>query len=188
MNGYTASAAEILASALQESGASKLVGKQTFGKAVTQSIHPVYGGRMCKVTSGEYVTRNGNKINKIGLKPDYEVSNITTELENTDIAPMKYAPVYNEGDTGEGIYGIKRRLDVLGYNVGSVDENYDEMLKYALMAFQTECGLEETGVLDITTQMFVVEKARVCEVMVDRQAAKAFELMGIEYTGLLLGE
>ncbi len=188
VNDYTASAAEILASALQESGASKLVGRQTFGKAVTQTIHPVYGGRMCKVTSGEYTTRNGNKINKIGIKPDYDVRNMVTELEYTNIAPMKYAPIYNVGDTGEGIYGIKRRLSVLGYSVGTIDEQYDESLKYAVMTFQSDMGLEPTGTLDITTQMFVAEKARTCEVVVDRQAAKAFELMGIEYTGFLLAE
>lgn len=188
VNEYTASSAEILASALKESGASKLVGAQTFGKAVTQSIHPVYGGRMCKITSGEYTTRNGNKINKVGIAPDYAVSNMVTELENTDIAPMKYAPLYKQGDKADGILGVKKRLSVLGYSVGTVNDEFDETLKYAIEVFQKDMGLEVTGELDITTQMFAVEKARDCKVVIDRQAAKAFELIGAEYGGYLLGE
>lgn len=187
VNEYTASAAELFASALQDSGASKLVGTQTYGKAVTQAILGVYGGRMCKVTSGEYITRNGKKINKIGIAPDYIENNFVTEYENTNAARMKYAPVYNEGEKNEGLVTVKERLNILGYNAGRSDE-YDEMLGYAVMAFQEAEGLEVTGTLDIATQMYIAERARSVEVVVDRQLAKAYECIGLEYDGFLEAE
>ena len=188
VNEYTASAAELLASALQESGASTLVGKQTYGKAVTQTIMGVYGGRMCKVTTGEYLTRNGNQINKIGIKPDYDVDNRKTTFECVDSAKMVYAAKYDAGYDGEALLALKQRLDVLGYDVGSLETPYDEKMQFAVAAFQSDMGIEPTGVLDINTQIYLANQANEKELVVDNQAAKAFELLGIEYTGYLMAQ
>ncbi len=185
VNEYTASAAELLASALQESGASKLIGKQTYGKAVTQNILGVYGGRMCKVTTGEYLTRKGKSINKVGIKPDYTISNKTLLFEYTDADKMKFLPEYALGYEGEGLSAIKQRLTVLGYNAGATDTSYDETMANAVMAFQSDNGLEATGIMDIYTQMRLSDKADKVEMLIDMQLSKAFELMGIEYTGYL---
>ncbi|MBE7027212.1 MAG: PDZ domain-containing protein [Ruminococcaceae bacterium] len=188
VNEYTASAAELLASALQESGASKLVGKQTYGKAVTQTIMGVYGGRMCKVTTGEYLTRKGNRINKVGIKPDYVVENRTATFDCVSRDPMVYAAKYDAGYDGEALRALKQRLDVLGYDVGSFDTPYDEKMQFAVAAFQNDMGIEPTGTLDINTQICLANKANDAELLVDNQAAKAFELLGIEYTGYLMAE
>ena len=185
VNEYTASAAELLASALQDSNASKLIGEQTYGKAVTQSILSLYGGRMCKVTTGEYFTRKGKQINKVGIKPNYVISNEIITLAESDINEMIFAPEYKEGFDGEELYAIKQRLAALGYDVGYFDTPYDEKMKYAVMAFQGDSSLEPTGVLDINTQMFLFDKAAEVEVGIDNQMAKAFELFGLEYTGYL---
>lgn len=186
VNEYTASAAELLASALQDSGASKLIGKQTYGKAVTQAILSIYNGRVCKVTSGEYITRNGKKINKIGIAPDYNVDNRTAYFIETNAKRSKFAPQYSEGDTGDGIYAAKQRLSALGYNIGVVDDKYDENMKYAVIAYQEKLGVEATGVLDIGTQIQLDNEADYCEVVIDNQLAKAFERFGEEYTGYLM--
>lgn len=188
VNEYTASAAEILASALQDSGASKLIGKQTYGKAVTQAMLGLYGGRMCKVTSGEYITRNGKKINNIGLIPDETVNNRVVTFDQTNVGTMKYAPSYQEGDSGEGIYLAKLRLEVLGYDPGERNEEFDESMKYAVMAYQEDTGLEATGVLDINTQICMEGDVSSQQVLIDNQTAAAFEYFGLTYTGFTVAE
>ena len=73
VNEYSASATEIFAGALKENGRAKLVGVKTYGKGVIQSVLPVDGGAL-KITSEEFFTPNKNKINEIGIEPDYTVT------------------------------------------------------------------------------------------------------------------
>lgn len=73
VNGGSASASEILAGAIKDRGRGKLVGEQTFGKGLVQSIMPLPDGTGLKLTIMEYFTPNGVNIHGIGLKPDYEV-------------------------------------------------------------------------------------------------------------------
>ena len=65
VNENTASAAEILASALKESGAATLIGDTTYGKAVIQQMYTLTNGSVFKLTTGKYLTRNGNEINQV---------------------------------------------------------------------------------------------------------------------------
>lgn len=184
VNEYTASASEILASALSESGVSKLVGYTTFGKAVTQNVFGLYGGRYCKLTTGEYLTRRGHKINKVGITPDYTVTNETVKFEHTDAPKPKYASRFVLGDSDEIVYGYKLRLDVLGYDVGSLDNEYDEKMKNAVYGYQTDAGMEPTGELDVLTQINIVEDANDTKVVIDNQLYKACELIGTDYKWL----
>lgn len=80
VNGGSASASELLAGALQDYGAAKLTGTQTFGKGVVQSIIPLKSGGVLKVTVQEYFTPNGRKVNKKGLKPDHVVEGAGEQL------------------------------------------------------------------------------------------------------------
>lgn len=73
-NKNTASASEILAGALKDLGIAKIVGETTYGKGVIQQILRLTDGSGLKVTIEEYQTPNKNKINKIGINPDVEVS------------------------------------------------------------------------------------------------------------------
>ncbi len=71
VNGDTASASEILAGAIQDEGRGKLVGTQTYGKGVVQSILDMpYSGGGVKLSSALYYTPKGRNINGIGLTPD----------------------------------------------------------------------------------------------------------------------
>lgn len=69
----SASASEIMASALQEQYGAKLVGKTTYGKGTVQEIKNLTGNTMFKYTMQEWLTSKGNSINEVGVKPDYEV-------------------------------------------------------------------------------------------------------------------
>jgi carboxyl-terminal processing protease len=70
VNKATASASEILAGALQDSGRAKLVGQQTFGKGVVQTITQLSDGSGLAVTIARYETPAHKNINKIGIGPD----------------------------------------------------------------------------------------------------------------------
>ena len=70
VNGGTASASEILAGALQDDGRSPLLGSQTFGKGLIQSLIPLGDGSGLAVTVARYVTPSGRDIQNQGITPD----------------------------------------------------------------------------------------------------------------------
>lgn len=73
VNEGSASASEIMAGAVQDLGAGKLVGTQTFGKGIVQSIYSFSDGSGLKVTTSRYYTPNGVCIHGTGITPDYIV-------------------------------------------------------------------------------------------------------------------
>ena len=83
VNDYTASASEMLTGMLKDYGIATIVGIKTYGKGVIQQVYnDVLGkksGITLKVTTAEYYTPNGNKVNKEGIKPDIEVAGKAVE-------------------------------------------------------------------------------------------------------------
>lgn len=73
VNEYSASASEILVAALKENNKAEVVGKTTYGKGVIQSVLGLNDGSVLKLTVSEYFTPTEQKINKVGVTPDYEV-------------------------------------------------------------------------------------------------------------------
>ena len=73
VNEYSASASEILVAALKENNRARVVGKTTYGKGVIQSVLSLNDGSVLKLTVSEYFTPTEQKINKVGVKPDYEI-------------------------------------------------------------------------------------------------------------------
>ncbi|HUV88699.1 MAG TPA: S41 family peptidase [Anaerolineae bacterium] len=73
VNGGTASAAEIVAGALQDYGRAPLVGERTFGKGAVQLIYDLSDGSSLHVTSATWLTPNRRPINGQGLAPDVAV-------------------------------------------------------------------------------------------------------------------
>lgn len=70
VNGGTASAAEILAGALQDYGRATLLGTRTFGKGAVQTLIPLSGGGALKITTAYYRTPSGRRIDSEGIIPD----------------------------------------------------------------------------------------------------------------------
>ena len=79
-NGYSASASEILAGALKDNNRAKIVGTKTYGKGVIQTLTKLSDGSGLKMTTEEYRTPSRNKINKVGIEPDYKVE-LPEEIE-----------------------------------------------------------------------------------------------------------
>ena len=70
VNQYTASASEITAGAIQDSGVGTLVGVKTFGKGVVQTIFPMPDRSAVKITTARYFTPKGRDINTVGIEPE----------------------------------------------------------------------------------------------------------------------
>jgi carboxyl-terminal processing protease len=73
VNEFSASASEILAGALKDSAGATLVGQQTFGKGVIQTIFPLTGGGGAAITTAKYLTPAGHDIHGKGIPPDVPV-------------------------------------------------------------------------------------------------------------------
>lgn len=85
VNGNSASASEILAGALQDNGRALLLGEQTFGKGLVQTIFQLPDGGALQLTTQKYYTPKGNDINKIGITPDYVVENGEDDGEDVQL-------------------------------------------------------------------------------------------------------
>lgn len=70
INGYSASASEILAGAIKDYGIGELIGTTTFGKGIVQKVISLSDGTALKLTVSTYFTPNGNNIHEIGVEPD----------------------------------------------------------------------------------------------------------------------
>lgn len=80
VDGGSASASEILSGALQDNKRAVIIGTQTFGKGLVQSVHSLRDGSGLAVTIAHYRTPNGTDINRKGIKPD-----ILVEMTEEDI-------------------------------------------------------------------------------------------------------
>ena len=70
----TASAAEVVAAALQDRNRAIIVGEKTFGKATVQNSESLSNGAEIELTVGYYITPSGKKLDGQGIEPDIEVS------------------------------------------------------------------------------------------------------------------
>ncbi|MDH3547850.1 MAG: S41 family peptidase [Gammaproteobacteria bacterium] len=70
VNKGSASASEIVAGALQDHGRALVVGTETFGKGLVQTVVPLSKGRAIKLTTSRYYTPSGDSIHDVGVTPD----------------------------------------------------------------------------------------------------------------------
>jgi carboxyl-terminal processing protease len=79
VNRYTASAAELVAGALQDQGRATVVGEPTFGKGSVQAIITLPDGAGMRLTVSRYYTPSGHAIQADGVHPDVAVQVATPE-------------------------------------------------------------------------------------------------------------
>lgn len=73
VNGQSASASEVLASALKEQAGAILIGKKTYGKGTVQEMQSLSNGSQFKLTTKEWLTSEGKEVNGKGLEVDVEI-------------------------------------------------------------------------------------------------------------------
>lgn len=70
VNRGSASASEIMAGAIKDTGSGIIIGEKTFGKGLVQKVFSLQGGAALKLTTAKYLTPQKNDINGKGVEPD----------------------------------------------------------------------------------------------------------------------
>ena len=88
-NKDSASASEIFAGAIQDFNAGKIVGTQSFGKGIVQTILPLSDGSAVKLTVQDYYTPSGKNIHGKGITPDVEAELEENATSDTQLEKAK---------------------------------------------------------------------------------------------------
>ena len=83
VNENSASASELFSGMMKDYKKATIIGTTTFGKGLVQTINPLNDGSAVKISISEYFTPKNNKINKIGVKPDVDLS---AEMQNQKLS------------------------------------------------------------------------------------------------------
>lgn len=94
IDGNSASASEILAGALQDTGAATIVGTTSYGKGSVQTVVPLFHNDGLKLTIAKYYTPSGRNIDGTGIKPDVEVD--FQDTDTTDVQLEKAEEVMEQ--------------------------------------------------------------------------------------------
>ncbi len=97
INGYSASASEIVAGALQDNRRAVLVGEKSFGKGSVQSVLPQEAGTAIRLTTAKYYTPSERVIHDNGIEPDVVVP-ISVENWRNILLARNRAEEKNGGD------------------------------------------------------------------------------------------
>lgn len=154
----TASAAEILAGAIQDTGAGIVIGSQSYGKGSVQIVMPLEDGSGFKLTMAKYATPKDRIIDGVGIIPDVKLSNsepVVPDLSN--LAPLREGEAVSRGSINLQVFALQQRLKLLGYDVGELDGVFGQATERALKEFQTRNGLKATGTLDEYTYINLVD-------------------------------
>jgi carboxyl-terminal processing protease len=87
VNGYTASAAEIVAGALRDHRRASVIGTRTFGKGSVQNVIELPDGSAMKITIARYFTPNGTSIQAHGIVPDMLVEQVDADAVRAEARP-----------------------------------------------------------------------------------------------------
>ncbi len=102
-DGGTASAAEIVAGALQDHDRALIVGQTSFGKGLVQSVYPLDGGYALKLTTGKWYTPSGRSIQRERKYVDGHF--VETPPDSTEDQESKKKRPAFKSDGGRVVYG-----------------------------------------------------------------------------------
>lgn len=175
INKGSASASEIMAAALQESGSAKLIGESTFGKGTVQMSYDqeMGDGSLLKVTVAKWLTPKGNWIHENGIEPDIAVE----QPDYFRVAPLNKEQVLEFDRNDDEVKNAQMMLKGIGFDPGRQDGYYNDDTVEAVKQFQQVKGLPATGTIDSKTaeklEEAIIDQIRKPES--DKQLAAAIE-------------
>lgn len=143
----SASASEIFAAALKESGNKKIIGTKTFGKGTVQTVKNLNDKSEIKLTVLKWLTPDGKWIHEKGLEP-------TIQADYPDFAylsPISRDKTLKIGDSSPVVKNVNALLKALGYEVNADSSDFTEQTQAAVSTIQTENNLPATGEVDNET-------------------------------------
>ena len=140
VDGGTASASEIVAGALQDSGRAVVIGTRTFGKGSVQTVIELEDGSGLKLTIARYYTPSGRSIQERGITPDVWVK---ASAADDDAPREQNLPGHFKGE--EGSTTISASLQPPAPQPPAPDDPQDDpQLKVALDTLRTWAVFKRT--------------------------------------------
>ena len=112
IDGTSASASEILSSALKENKRATLIGTKTYGKGLVQKVFALPNKSGMNLTIARYLTPNGNDINQKGIEPDCIVLFNHSDFMNNIDTQLAYAKRYLEKEIERMASYVENMRDV----------------------------------------------------------------------------
>lgn len=176
VNEDTASASEVLTAALRENMDVEVVGVKTYGKGTVQKSVTFKDGSLIKYTTAQWLTPKNNKIDGVGITPDYLV----------DLPLAARVGIVVEGEfavdsVSEECMIAQIYLQFLGYDVDRSDGYFSEKTLAALNAFERDMKIDIGKVIN-QTNMEALMNARTDKWLherntLDTQFLKAMEVI-----------
>ncbi|HKC48162.1 MAG TPA: S41 family peptidase [Gemmatimonadales bacterium] len=169
VNGGTASAAEIIAGALQDHDRALVVGTPTFGKGLVQSLYVLSPETALKLTTARWYTPSGRTIQRVSKSEEDQVAQVESAAEGKDTVPDSL-PVFHTdaGRTVRGGGGIRPDIFASQDTFTTAERAFMKSLGASVAAFRdvlTGYALELKSSHGVSAPDFQVTPAMVNEVL-----------------------
>ncbi len=145
----SASAAEVLAAALSQSGGAALIGERSYGKGTVQETEEFSDGSSLKMTVARWLTPAGQWVHRLGLAPRIAVP--TPSFFHLPPLPMTSRRLLEQNSNSVSVAVLQRMLLALGFDPGRTDGYFGTATSQAVAAFQRLHRLPVTGKVDAAT-------------------------------------
>ena len=140
VDGGTASAAELLAGSLQDTGSATLIGSKTYGKGQGQIHIGLVNGDKLVITTLELELPKQGCWEGVGLTPDIQLENRKVTVNTKDLKPLNTSTTLRFGDSSDAVYAMTERLSLLGL-LTEATGRYDGDVADAVASFRAAYDL-----------------------------------------------
>ncbi len=141
VDGGTASAAELLAGSLRDTGTAVLLGETTYGKGQGQYHIQLINGDRLVITTLELQLPVQGGYEGVGLSPDVPVSNRQVTVDAAGLTPLDTETALRFGEQSDNVYAMTERLALFGL-IDTATDTFDGDVLDAVTAFGESYGLE----------------------------------------------
>ncbi len=141
VDGGTASAAELLAGGLKETGTAMLLGEKTYGKGQGQYHFSLMNGDKLVITTLELELPRTGGYEGEGITPDIQMGNRKMTVDEDILSPLDVTKTLRFGDQSDDVYAMTERLTLLGLMQEATDI-FDGDTVDAVARFRANNGLE----------------------------------------------